>query len=139
MAASSHHVACVTDDPEAVHTFLTEVVGLDVHLEFRTSGEAMTQSAGWPQSAGADVKMYGAPPAGIVEVIAIPDDLRGRVSPKIWLVSFATPDLTTRIETSRRLGFDATDATRVTTGEVDISVSMVDVGGIAWEMVAFHR
>jgi hypothetical protein len=139
MTSSSHHVACVTDDAEAVHTFLTEVIGLDVHLEFRTSGEAMTQSAGWPQSNGANVRMYGTPPAGIVEVIAIPDELRGQVAPKIWLTSFATPDLDARIEAARRLGFAAADATRVDTGEVDISISMVDVGGICWEMVAFHR
>ena len=139
MPSSSHHVACITDDAAAVHTFLTEVIGLDVHLEFRTSGEAMTQSAGWPPSGGADVRMYGKPPAGIVEVIAIPDELRGRVSPKIWLVSFAAANLAASIEESRRLGFPATGPTPVKTGEIDISVSMVDVGGISWEMVAFHR
>jgi len=139
MASSSHHVACTTDDPEAVHAFLTEVIGLDAHLDFRTSGEAMTQSAGWPPSDGADVRMYGKPPAGIVEVIAIPDELRGQVSAKIWLVSFATPNLITSVEEARRLGFPATDPTHVDTGEIDISVSMVDVGGICWEMVAFHH
>ena len=139
MASSSHHVACITDDTEAVHIFLTEVIGLGAHLEFKTSGEAMTQSAGWPQSDGADVRMYGRPPAGIVEVIAIPDELRGRVSPKIWLISFAAVDLAASIEQSRRLGFAAPDPTHIKTGEIDISVSTVAVGGIDWEMVAFHR
>ena len=137
MAASSHHVACITDDPEAVDAFLTEVVGLEVHLKFRTSGVDMSRTAGWPESGGADITMYGKPPAVIVEVIAIPEELLGRVRPRIWLVSFATTDIAARIEASRQQGLDATEAIGPPDGGVDVSVSMVEVGGISWEFVNF--
>ena len=74
MPANSHHVALCTDDPAAVHRFLTEVVGLQVYLEFFVPGENLTKTAGWPENDGAAVVMYGESPGGLVEVIAIPDE-----------------------------------------------------------------
>ena len=136
MPSSSHHVALLTDDPAAIHRFLTEVVGLAVHLEFRVSGEDMARTAGWPPDEGASVTMYGTPPAGIVEVITIPESLRGRITPRVWLVSFATRDVDARVDAARRLGFAAGDPI-TTTGDVALTASMVDVGGITWELVAF--
>jgi catechol 2,3-dioxygenase-like lactoylglutathione lyase family enzyme len=138
MPAASHHVAVLTDDPEAIHRFLTEVVGLAVHLEFTVPGEDLVRSAGWPPNEGASVVMYGTPPAGIVEVIAIPASLRDRIAPRIWLASFATKDLDDRVALARRLGFAASDPF-ATTGEVALRASMVEVGGISWELVGFGR
>ena len=136
MPATSHHVACITDDPGAVDRLLTDVLGLAVHLRFRADGDDMARAAGWPPSGGADVVMYGRPPAGIVEVIAIPDELKGLVEPRIWLVSFATADIDSVVDRARRAGFDPSppDPSR---GEVRLTTSVVDVGGITWELVAF--
>lgn len=136
MPSASHHVACITDDADAVHTFLTEVVGLPVHLRFSVSGADLTRTAGWPESGGAAVTMYGRPPAGIVEVIAIPDELRGRVAPRLWLVSFGTAEVGSFVARARALGLDPSPPTP-TRGEVDITTSTVDVGGITWEFVSF--
>lgn len=136
MPSASHHVACITDDPDAVHTFLTEVVGLPVHLTFSISGEDLTRTAGWPESDGAVVTMYGRPPAGIVEVVAIPETLRGRVEPRLWLVSFATADVVSFVERARGIGLHPSDPAP-TRGDVDITTSIVDVGGITWEFVSF--
>ncbi len=136
MPSASHHVACVTDDPDAVHAFLTEVVGLDVHLRFTVSGEDLTRTAGWPENDGAAVTMYGRPPAGIVEVIAIPEALRGHVEPRIWLVSFATSEVRSFVERARGIGLDPSPPVP-TRGDVDITTSIVDVGGITWEFVSF--
>jgi len=136
MPSASHHVACITDDAAAVHTFLTEVVGLDVHLRFSVSGADLTRTAGWPASAGAAVTMYGRPPAGIVEVIAIPEALRGQVAPRLWLVSFATADVRSFVEKARDLGLSPSDPAP-TRGDVDITTAIVDVGGVTWEFVAF--
>lgn len=136
MPSASHHVACVTDDPDAVHAFLTKVVGLDVHLRFTVSGEDLTRTAGWPESDGAAVTMYGRPPAGIVEVIAIPEALRGHVDPRIWLVSFATSEVRSFVERTRGIGLDPSPPVP-TRGDVDITTSIVDVGGITWEFVSF--
>jgi hypothetical protein len=139
MANSSHHVACITDDPEAVHAFLTEVVGLPVHLEFTTSGADMSTSAGWPENPGASVTMYGVPPAGIVEVIAIPEELRGQVRPRVWLVSFATNDLAGRVEAARQQGLEPSEPMVSTSRDVDLTASLLEVGGICWEFVTFGR
>jgi hypothetical protein len=136
MPTASHHVACVTDDPDAVGVFLTEVVGLPVHLRFRVSGDDLTRTAGWPANDGADVTMYGRPPAGIVEVIAIPEALRGRVTPRLWLVSFATADVTSFVDRARARGLDPSEPVP-TRGDVDITTSIVDVGGLTWEFVSF--
>lgn len=136
MPSSSHHVALLTDDPDAVHTFLTEVVGLDVHLRFRVAGADLERTAGWPPSEGAAVTMYGRPPAGIVEVLAIPEALRGEVRPGIWLTSFATGDVERLVEAARARGFAPTDPLTVD-GEVRLTASMVEVGGVTWELVRF--
>lgn len=138
MPSASHHVACVTDDPDAVHRFLTEVVGLEVHLRFSVSGADLSRSAGWPESDGAEVTMYGRPPAGIVEVIAIPEALRGRVEPRLWLVSFATSDVVSFVARARDRGLSPSEPAP-TRGDVDITTSIVDVGGITWEFVSFDR
>ena len=136
MPSASHHVACLTDDPDAVHRFLTEVVGLPVHLEFTVSGDDLTRTAGWPPNDGAAVTMYGRPPAGIVEVIAIPEALRGEIEPRLWLVSFATSDVRSFVEKARGIGLSPTDP-EPTRGDVDITTSIVDVGGVTWEFVSF--
>lgn len=137
MPRASHHVAVLTDDAAAVHTFLTEVVGLPEHLRFHVSGENLAQTAGWPPSDGADVVMYGTPPSGIVEVIEIPHELRAVVSPRMWLTSFAVGDVEARVASARRLGFAASDPVRVT-GDVDLTASMIEVGGVTWELVRFE-
>lgn len=136
MPSASHHVACITDDPDAVHRFLTEVVGLPVHLTFTVSGTDLARTAGWPESDGAAVTMYGRPPAGIVEVIAIPEALRGQVEPRLWLVSFATADVRSFVEKARHIGLSPSDPAP-TRGDVDITTSIVDVGGVTWEFVSF--
>ena len=136
MPSASHHVACVTDDPEAVHRFLTEVVGLAEHLRFRVSGDDLSRTAGWPPNDGADVTMYGRPPAGIVEVIAIPEALRGQVEPRLWLVSFATAEVRSFVDRARAIGLAPSDPAP-TRGDVDITTSIVEVGGVTWEFVSF--
>lgn len=129
-------MACITDDPEAVHAFLTEVVGLEVHLRFSVAGADMSRTAGWPEHHGARVTMYGRPPAGIVEVIAIPEELRGQVEPRVWLVSFATADVRSFVERARASGLAPTEPVE-TRGDVDITTAIVDVGGLTWEFVSF--
>jgi catechol 2,3-dioxygenase-like lactoylglutathione lyase family enzyme len=136
MPKASHHVSCITDDPQGVRDFLTGVVGLELHMQFDISGEDISRSADWPENEGTQIVLYGRPPAGIVEVIAIPESLRGRVAPRIWLVCFATAEIDTIVERTRRAGWQpsALDHTDNANG---LTTSIVEVGGIAWEFVAF--
>ncbi len=130
-------MACTTDDPGAVETFLTEVMGLPVHLRFRVAGEDLERTAGWPPSEGADAVIYGEPPGGLVEVIAVPEALQGRVPVGLWLVSFAAPELDRIRRTARAAGVGMTDPI-TTVGEVRLDASFVRVGGIPFEVVSFR-
>lgn len=136
MPSRSHHVACTTDDPAAVEAFLTEVIGLSVYLRFRIPGENLERTAGWPPNGGTDAVLYGEPPGGLVEVIAVPDELRGRVPVGLWLVSFATADLEALLGTARAGGVEMTEPF-TTTGEVRLDASFGVVGGIPFELVRF--
>ena len=138
MPTKSHHVACVTDDPAAVHAFLTEVVGLPEHLRFRIPGADLETTAGWPPNDGTVAVLYGTQPAGLVEVVAIPEELRGVVAPGMWLVSFAAPDLEARVAAARAQGVEVTDPYR-TVGEVDLTAAFATVGGIGFELVRFEK
>jgi catechol 2,3-dioxygenase-like lactoylglutathione lyase family enzyme len=136
MPSKSHHVACFTDDPDAVHAYLTEVLGLPEQLRFRIPGDDLVATAGWPPSSGTDAVMYGTQPAGLVEVIAIPEELRGVVRPGPWLVSFAAPDLDVRVAAARAQGLGHSDP-YTTVGEVRLAASFTTVGGIPFELVRF--
>jgi catechol 2,3-dioxygenase-like lactoylglutathione lyase family enzyme len=137
MPTKSHHVACFTDDPAAVHAYLTEVLGLPVHLRFSIPGEDLESTAGWPPNGGTEAVMYGSGAAGLVEVIAIPEELRGSVSAGVWLVSFATPDIDGVVSATRARGLSASEPYR-TAGEVQLTASFATVGGIAFELVRFE-
>lgn len=136
MARRSHHLACVTDDRDAVVRFLTEVVGLEVHGELHAPPDSCAAILGWPEdNPGADGTMLGEGPGGLVEVIEIPDSLAGRVQPGIALASFATPDLEDRVEAARRFGAEVSDV--IGTEELGLQGSVARVGGIAFELLRF--
>jgi catechol 2,3-dioxygenase-like lactoylglutathione lyase family enzyme len=136
MPSKSHHVACFTDDPDAVHAYLTEVLGMPEHLRFHIPGDDLVATAGWPPNGGTEAVMYGTQPAGLVEVIAIPEELRAVVRPGPWLVSFAAPDIDARIDAARGQGLEHTEPYR-TVGDVRLTASFTTVGGIPFELVRF--
>ena len=98
MAKRSHHIACVTDDPDAVIGFLTDVIGLELTGRLHAPGDATSTILGWPENDGAQGWMLGQGPGGLVEVIEIPEALRDRVQPGFALASFSIPDLEDRVE-----------------------------------------
>lgn len=138
MPTSSHHTSCITDDPEAVELFLTSVVGLKFLMEFDIPGHECSLANGWPENGGAHVKMFGKPPSGIVEVIAIPMELQGHVQSGISLVSFAERDVKRRLDYALELGFENGGLIKIQ-GDVSITVGMLNVGGITWELVSFDN
>jgi catechol 2,3-dioxygenase-like lactoylglutathione lyase family enzyme len=138
MPSRSHHIACVTDDPEAVIAFLTEVLGLELTGRLRAPGDATSTILGWPENDGAEGWMLGKGSGGLVEVIRIPDELRGRVEPRFALISFATPDLEARVEQCRERGIAVTDPIRTKGEGLDLSGSVATVGGLAFELLRFE-
>ena len=138
MPKRSHHIACVTDDPEAVIAFLTEVLDLELTGELRAPGDATSAILGWPENDGARGWMLGRGHGGLVEVIAIPDELRGKVEPQFALISFATPDLEERVARCRERGIPVTDPIRTKGEGLDLSGSVATIGGLAFELLRFE-
>lgn len=138
MPNRSHHVACVTDEPEAVVEFLTEVLGLELTGRLRAPGDATSTILDWPENDGAEGWMLGTGSGGLVEVIRIPEELRGRVQPTFALISFATPDLEARVDQCRGRGIEVTDPIRTKGDGLDLSGSVARVGGLAFELLRFE-
>jgi catechol 2,3-dioxygenase-like lactoylglutathione lyase family enzyme len=137
MASRSHHVACVTDDPEAVVAFLQDIVGLEVTGRLVAPGDATTAILGWPENDGAEGWMLGQGPGGLVEVIRIPDELRDRVTPGFALISFATPDIEGIVERCREHGVAVAEP--VHTPSLGLTGTVATVGGLAFELLRFER
>lgn len=138
MPSRSHHIACVTDDPEAVIEFLTKVLGLELTGELRAPGDATSTILGWPENDGAQGWMLGRGQGGLVEVIRIPDELRGQVEPRFALISFATPDLEDRVQECRNRGIDVSEPIRTKGEGMDLSGAVATVGGLAFELLRFE-
>jgi catechol 2,3-dioxygenase-like lactoylglutathione lyase family enzyme len=138
MTSRSHHIACVTDEPEAVITFLTEVIGLELTGTLRAPGDATSAILGWPENDGADGWMLGKGSGGLVEVIRIPDGLRDEVAPQFALISFATPDLEDRVARCRERGITVNDPIRTKGEGLDLSGAVAHVGGLAFELLRFE-
>ena len=74
----------------------------------------------------------------MVEVIPLPDSLRGAVTPGVALLSFAVRDIDERVAQCRALGHTVTDPVRVTNETVDVSLARFVVGGVPFELAQFH-
>ncbi len=133
-----HHVACVTDDPEAVAEVLREVFGCGPDAPISADGPAASTLLGWPDGPGFDGFVTGSGGAGMVEVIPIPDELRDAVQPGVALLSFAVRDIDERVARCRSLGHTVTDPVRVRNETVDVSLARFTVGGVPFELAQFH-
>ena len=58
--------------------FLTDVVSMEVQFQMRVPSQVLEATLGWPPSDGADVTMLGSGAAGLIEVLDVPQHLRGR-------------------------------------------------------------
>jgi len=136
VTSRSHHIACVTDDRDGVVQFLTDVIGLEVTGELHAPGDSTSAILGWPENDGADGTMLGRGPGGLVEVIAIPDELRGTVEPGFAVISFAMPDLEDRVEACRTRGIAVSDV--IHTESLGLSGAVAHVGGLGFELLRFE-
>ena len=141
MASGIHHVSCFSDDG-SVPTFLQKVVGLSPYDRFTAPGPVMTAMFGWPEAApAASGERFGAGPNGLVEVISVPNELKGTVAPGLSFVTFTVRDLEARLEQCRRLGFDVGGISRFNpTDQVGLATAVVRVGGVTFELAQYeHR
>lgn len=137
--AGVHHVAAVTDDPEAVARVLSEVFGCGATSPVSADGSAASALLGWPASSGFDGFVAGSGRAGgMIEVIPIPAELRDTVTPGVALLSYAVRDIEERIALCRSMGIEVSAPVRVTNHTIDVTLARFVVGGIPFELAQFH-
>jgi hypothetical protein len=129
----------MTDDPDAVAEVLREVFGCGSTSPVTADGDAASALLGWPESPGFDGFITGSGGRGTVEVIPIPAELRGTVSPGVALVSFAVRDIEERIALCRSMGIEVSAPVRVSNTTIDVSLARFVVGGIPFELAQFHE
>jgi len=124
------HAICVTDDEDGVTAALRGVLGLG------PGAGSLTWEAGSPALIGI---LLGAGSAGTMEVVRLPAELRGRLTPATTAVSFAVDDLEARVAACRAAGLDVTVAPHHPVGAGEVSFAVVSVAGLEFELVRFER
>jgi hypothetical protein len=124
------YAICVTDDEAAVGAALGAVLGLPA----ATAAGALSWEAGSPAPIGT---ILGPGSAGTIEIVRLPDELRGRLTPPTMAISFAVDDLEDRVAACRAAGFHVTVAPEVQAGRGDVSYAVVTVAGVEFELVHF--
>ena len=129
--SAMQHAICVTDDEDAVAAALRAVLGLPPEV----GAGALSWEAGSPALIGT---LLGARSAGTIEVVRLPDELRGRLNPGTTAISFAVDDLEARVAACRAAGLDVTVAPHHPVGAGEVSYAVVAVAGLEFELVRFE-
>lgn len=127
------HVVLLTDELEETVRFLSEVVGMGEPQRHPQLGPRNAEVFGWPAE-GTDTErvVLGEGP-GLIEVVGIPESLRGTVQPGVAFVAFASPDPDGLGEKAAAAGFPP--GPRL---EIDgATLVPVPVGGLPFEFVRF--
>jgi hypothetical protein len=117
-----HQAMCVTDDEGRVAGALVAVLGLP------PGATDLSWEAGSPALIST---LLGSGSAGTIEIVPLPAELRGRLTPATTSISFAVDDLDARVTACRAAGLDVT----VGVGAGDLSYAVVAVAGLEFELV----
>jgi hypothetical protein len=114
------HAICVTDDEDGVAARLRSVLGLSAGagtLAWEAAGVALIATILGPLS------------SGTIEVVRLPAELRGRLTPGTTGISFAVDDLDERVAACRAAGLPVS----VVPGA--FSFAVVSAAGLDFELV----
>jgi hypothetical protein len=127
-----HHVVMCSHAAPTFIKFLTDVVGMQVQLEFRVPGNILASTLGWPPSDGADVTMLGNGEAGMIEVLDVPEELRAVAPEGLAALSFLTDDYDKAERTARGL---ADDVSVLDIGMPGVQLFFCTMGGVPMEFM----
>lgn len=119
------HAICVTDDEDGVAARLGAVLGLS----------PATGAFAWESGSTALIAtILGPESSGTIEVVRLPAELRGRLTPGTTSISFAVDDLDDRVAACRAAALDVSVAPDAPGG---LSHAVVTVAGLEFELVRF--
>lgn len=130
-----HHVVMRSHSADAFIAFLTDVVGMTVQHRMRVPGPVLETTLGWPPSDGADVTILGSGPAGLIEVLDVPEHLREAAPEGLAALSFLTEDFARSQETARS---HASDVTVFDAGVPGVDLFFCTVGGVPMEFMGSY-
>ena len=137
MPSRLFHVVLLTDEIDEVARFLTEVVGLTDPRWFPNDAEQSSRVFGWPVVEAPGRRVVIGQPPGMVELVEIPEALRGEVRPGVAFLAFATPDVEGYAERAALAGFDVGTVDTVAGAGEPSTLVPVTVGGLPWEFMRF--
>ena len=138
MPSALHHVTAMTHDLDAVVGFLRDVVGLRgevVVADGRPASDpaVLASYLGWPEPSDTmRVMLLGDQAAGLVEVVEIPQALRGRVATGLSIGSFLVRDVAGRVAQCREQGITTSEPAQVTGGLATMTLARATVGGVTF-------
>jgi hypothetical protein len=137
MSSRLHHTVLYSHTPDHLVRFLVEVAGMEVMQRFDVPGQVLTETLGWPASEGASAWMLGRPPAGMVEVLGVPESLNDRIRSGIAAVSFAVRDLEGVAARVKGWPTPASDIASFASGNIELDAMTCTVDGILIEFIRF--
>ena len=139
MPRSLSHAVVLTDDLDATLRFLTDVGGV-TPLSPVTAGapEDYALVFGWPIEQAATRSAFVGEGAGMLEVVEIPEPLRGKVAPGVRLLAIANRDVATAADVASAAGFEVRGPLTVASAE-ERGAKIVEVvaGGVPFELIQF--
>jgi catechol 2,3-dioxygenase-like lactoylglutathione lyase family enzyme len=128
----------LVDDLDATVRFLTEIVGVTPVTFFESTAEQASAGLGWPQGKGATQGAIVGSRQGLLELVEIPEALRGDLQPGVAGLSFGSRDVAAGAAAAREAGFDAEDPFQIIGVDGGLStISRVAVGGVPFELINF--
>ncbi len=101
---------------------------------FESSAEQASAGLGWPPGKGAIVGSR----QGLLELVEIPEALRGELQPGVAGLSFGSRDVASGVAAARKAGFDVEDPFRIVGVDGGTStIARVPVGGVPFELINF--
>ena len=139
MPRALHHVTIVSSEFERLRAFMESVIGLEIVQPVSGSAKVATQMLGWPEeNPGFSGVILGSGNAGLVEIIEIPQSLKGLVASDIALLSFASASLEALVDASRTFGIPIEDPIRVQSETIDLDASLCEVSGVPIELIRLN-
>jgi catechol 2,3-dioxygenase-like lactoylglutathione lyase family enzyme len=139
MPKSNHHVTCFTEDADAVHQFLTEVVGMTELDEVIIPADVAIALLGWPDgNPGCDGRIYGQGTSGLVEVLQIPPAMRGQIRSGVALISFMRRDVEDATAKTAALASSVRGPHRMPTSDGHVVASVMTVADLDFEFIRFE-
>src|SRR6476469_7995042 len=135
MPKQLHHVSMRSHSAPRLIAFLTEVVGMEVQFSLRVPGEVLEKTLGWPPSDGAEVTMVGGGDAGLIEVLDVPEHLRGIAPEGLAALSFLTDDFDRAQRSAREY---SNDVTVFDTGTPGVELFFCTMGGVPIEFMGSY-